>query len=72
VLYTLAEAIRNIAILSSPFMPNSMDKVFEILGLGEEERGFDRLGPAHALTSSTPMPGKPQPIFPRFVEDKGG
>lgn len=72
VLYTLAEAIRNIAILSSPFMPNTMDKVFEILGLEEEERGFDRLGLAHALISKAPMPGKPQPIFPRFVEDNDG
>ena len=53
-------------------MPNSMDKVFKSLGLGEEERGFDQLGPAHALTSKAPMPGKPQPIFPRFVEDNDG
>ena len=49
-----------------------LDKVFEILGLEEEERGFDRLGLAHALISKAPMPGKPQPIFPRFVEDNDG
>ena len=72
VLYTLAEGIRNIAILASPFMPGSMDKVFETLGVGEAERSFDRLGLAHALTPGTPMPGKPQPIFPRFVEEDDG
>ena len=72
VLYTLAECIRNIAILTSPFIPDSMDKVLETLGVGEAERSFDRLGLAHALTSGTPMPGKPQPIFPRFVEEDDG
>ena len=72
VLYTLAEGIRNIAILASPFMPGSMDKVFETLGVGEAERSFDRLGLAHALTPGTPMPCKPQPIFPRFVEEDDG
>ena len=72
VLYTLAEAIRNIAILTSPFMPDSMDKVFELLGLNDEERGFDKLGHAYALTPGTAMPGKPQPIFPRYVEEEGG
>ena len=72
VLYTLAEAIRNIAILTSPFMPGSMDKVFELLGLNEEERGFERLGHTYALTPGTPMSGKPKPIFPRFDEEKDG
>ena len=72
VLYTLAEGIRNIAILASPFMPDSMDKVLETLGVGEAERSFDRLGLAHALISGTPMPGKPQPIFPRFAEADDG
>ena len=60
----LAEGIRNIAILASPFIPDSMDKVLETLG--GRRRDFDRLGLAHALTSGTPMPGKPQPIFPRL------
>jgi len=72
VLYTLAEAIRNIAILTSPFMPDSMDRVLELLGLNKEERGFDLLGHAHALASGTQVRGKPKPIFPRFVEDNDG
>ncbi len=67
VLYVLAETIRHIAILVQPVVPDSSAKMLDQLALGEDERGFDRLGPAGALKPGTPLPA-PQGVFPRFVE----
>jgi len=71
VLYTLAEGIRNLALLTSPFMPDAMARVFEQMGVDVDQRGFDRLGSSNALASGTQLAGKPQPIFPRFLEEEG-
>lgn len=70
VLYTLAEGIRNLAILTTPFMPQSMAKVLEQLGITAESQGFATLGFDYALQSGTALPGKPTPVFPRFVEEE--
>ncbi|MBT5498224.1 MAG: class I tRNA ligase family protein [Alphaproteobacteria bacterium] len=72
VLYTLTEAIRNLAILTTPFMPQSMAMVFDQLSVPEEHRDIDHLGLKHAVGSGTALPGKPTPIFPRFVDDEEG
>ena len=72
VLYVLVEVIRNVAILTTPFMPQSMEKVFVQLGVPEDGRGFGQLGLAHALVPGTPLAGKPVPIFPRFVDEDAG
>lgn len=70
VMYNLAETLRIVAILISPFMPNTAPKVWEQLGLGadfsavklDDAQGWGRM-PAGTKVS------KPQPIFPR-IEDK--
>lgn len=67
VLYVLAETIRHIAILVQPVVPASAAKMLDQLALGEDERGFERLGPEGALKPGTPLPA-PQGVFPRFVE----
>ncbi|HVY13426.1 MAG TPA: methionine--tRNA ligase [Alphaproteobacteria bacterium] len=67
VLYTLAEVLRCIALLVQPFMPQSMDKLFEQLAIPSDARDFKSLTPAGALKSGTALPA-PQGIFPRFVE----
>ena len=71
VLYTLSEAIRNLAILTSPFMPDAMTRIFDQMGVAATDRTFTHLGRAHGLAEGTPLAGKPQPIFPRFVEEEG-
>ncbi|MEP2828966.1 methionine--tRNA ligase [Parvibaculum sp.] len=67
VLYVLAETIRHIAILVQPVVPASAAKMLDQLALGEDARGFETLGPDHALTPGTPLPA-PQGVFPRFME----
>lgn len=70
VMYNLAETLRIVAILISPYMPNTAPKVWSQLGLGtnfaaatlSDAQGWGRI-PAGTKVS------KPEPIFPR-IEDK--
>lgn len=71
VLYVLAEAIRQIAILAQPIMPDSVDKLLSQLGV--TERGFDQIGAAGRMKPGQTIP-KPVGVFPRFElpeEDEG-
>lgn len=65
VLRVLVDALRGIATMLQPFMPQSMERMLTQLGVAEEERTFAAL--------ETPLPGgrvlpAPQGIFPRYVE----
>jgi len=68
VLYALSEVIRHLGILVQPFMPDSAAKILVQLGLPEDARGFERLGPAHALAPGQPLP-TPTGVFPRYVAE---
>jgi methionyl-tRNA synthetase len=48
-------------------MPESAAKILDQLALGDDERGFDRIGAEHALVAGTDLP-KPAGVFPRYVE----
>ncbi|WP_020399011.1 methionine--tRNA ligase [Kordiimonas gwangyangensis] len=63
VLYVLAEAIRQLAILAQPIMPQSTDKLLSQIGVSE--RGFDQIGQAGRLKPGIAIP-KPEGVFPRF------
>ena len=66
VLYMLADAIRRIALVVQPFMPESAGKLLDQLAVGADRRNFAawnaRLAPGTALPA-------PQGVFPRFVGD---
>jgi len=64
-LYHLLEAIRCIAIMLQPFMPDAADKILNQLAVSPSERGFDRLSEQHALKAGQPLPA-PEPVFPRI------
>jgi methionyl-tRNA synthetase len=66
VLYTLAEAIRHLAILTQPYVPAAAKKLLDQLNVPVASRDFMALAQA-PLTPGTRLP-KPQGIFPRFVE----
>jgi len=64
VLRVLADALRPIATVLQPFMPGSMERLLDQLGVPEAERllaGLDR-----NLPEGTSLPA-PQGIFPRYV-----
>ncbi len=63
VLFVLADAIRQLAILIQPIMPESADKILGQLNV--ENRGFDQLGEIGRLKAGTEIP-KPTGVFPRL------
>ena len=64
VLYNLTEAIRVSAIYLSPFMPDTAEKIFGMLGCSEELRSYEN---AHYLSRTEPMPvTKGENLFPRI------
>jgi methionyl-tRNA synthetase len=70
VLYVLAEAIRNLALLTQPFMPGASAKILDQLAVSHDHRTFAYLGADHALMPGTALP-KPEGTFPRYVEAEG-
>ncbi|SDG92577.1 methionine--tRNA ligase [Roseospirillum parvum] len=67
VLYVLAEALRHVAILLQPVMPQAMGRLLDQLAVPEDRRTFADLGEAGRLVPETPLP-KPEGVFPRYVE----
>ncbi|WP_114391653.1 methionine--tRNA ligase [Oleisolibacter albus] len=70
VLYTLAEIIRRVAILTQPFMPQASARILDQLVVPEEARRFSDLD-AGVLAGGVALP-PPQGVFPRYVEAEPG
>ena len=69
VLYNLLEAARICGILLTPFMPESMDKLFAQIGAEEAVRTWDAAARWGAL-SETAVVAKGENLFPRVDMDK--
>jgi methionyl-tRNA synthetase len=67
VLYVTAEVIRQLGILSQPFMPEASAKLLGLLALPQDARDFASLGVR--LQSGSQLP-PPAPVFPRYIEPK--
>ncbi|MBT6884053.1 MAG: methionine--tRNA ligase [Rhodospirillaceae bacterium] len=71
VLYVLGETIRQLAVLTQPFMPQTSNVLLDQLSQGADQRDFAAAGPdAQPLESGLELP-KPEGAFPRFVEEEG-
>ena len=66
VLYVTAEVVRQIGILLQPFMPDSCDKLLDLVAAPADKRDFAALGEAGRLVPGTPLEA-PKPVFPRYV-----
>jgi methionyl-tRNA synthetase len=64
-LYLTAEVIRQVAILTQPFMPESGRKLLDLLGIPADKRDFAAL--SGRLVPGTKL-GPIAPVFPRYVE----
>jgi len=71
VLWTTAEVVRRIAILTQAVMPGSSAKLLDLLAVPADKRTFANVGDDDALVSGTPLPA-PQGVFPRYVEQAEG
>ncbi|MGE5546505.1 MAG: methionine--tRNA ligase [Solirubrobacterales bacterium] len=70
VLWVLAETVRNLALLTQPFMPGSSARLLDQLAVAPEARTLAHCGSHHALKPGTGLP-VPQGVFPRYVEEEG-
>lgn len=68
VLYNLAETLRIVAILISPFMPLTAPKIYSQLGLAEDftKASLETAKEWGLLPSGTQVAAHPEPIFPRI------
>jgi methionyl-tRNA synthetase len=57
--------------MAQPFMPASMAKLLDSLGVAEDARQFADAERALALAPGALLPA-PTPIFPRYVEADAG
>lgn len=67
VLYVTAEAVRQIAVLAQPLVPDAAGRLLDLLSVPVEARGFAALGAAGRLVAGAELP-RPEPVFPRFIE----
>ncbi len=67
VLYTTAEVLRLVGLMTQPYVPASANKLLDLLAVGPDDRTFAARG--IRLVSGTPLPA-PTAIFPRYVEDE--
>jgi methionyl-tRNA synthetase len=67
ILYVTAECVRQFAILAQPAMPESCNKLLDLLVTPADKRSFASLGPKGRLVPGTSIP-EPQGVFPRYVE----
>ena len=65
VLRVLVDALRIIATVLTPFMPDSMSRMLDQLGIPLDQRLLAALD--HPTPGGIPLPA-PQGIFPRYVE----
>jgi len=65
VLYVLMEVLRYVAILYQPIIPDSSNRILDVLTVPKDERTFAYLSDDYAIQQGNPVT-KPQPIFPRL------
>ena len=68
VLYVLTEAIRNIAIITQPFMPSSSGTILDQIGISDNARSFKSFGSSERIIAGTSLP-EPAGVFPRILDD---
>ena len=67
VLYVTAEVLRELAILTQPYIPGAAGRLLDLLAVEPSERRFASLGAAGRLKPGAELPA-PEAIFPRYVE----
>ena len=70
ILHVTAEVVRIVSILALPFMPASMGRMLDALGIAPEARNLAAVGADFGLAAGTELP-PPTPVFPRYVEPEG-
>lgn len=69
VLYVLAEAIRTLAIVVQPVVPNCAPKILDQMKISEDQRLFAHIDKDFIIKPGTEI-DKPEGVFPRIVEEE--
>jgi methionyl-tRNA synthetase len=48
-----------------------MERLLDLIGVESNHRHFDQISADASLAGATPL-SKPEPVFPRFVEEESG
>ena len=70
VMANLAEALRKIAIMIRPFMPETSSKMIEQLGIDEECASWDKLKDYNVIKPGTKVVSQGKPLFVRLEKDE--
>ena len=66
VLYVIMEVLRHVAILYQPIIPESANKILDLLTVPKDERAFEHLlGDEYKIRLGAPV-SKPEGVFPRI------
>jgi methionyl-tRNA synthetase len=71
ILYVTAEVLRIVAITAQPFMPKSMARLLDLLGVATDARNLVDSEVREALSPGASLP-EPTAIFPRFIDAEPG
>ena len=70
VMANLAEALRKIAIMSKPFIPNSSKEILNQLGISEDNATWDNLKDYDVIKSETKVTSNAKPLFVRLDKEE--
>jgi methionyl-tRNA synthetase len=67
ILYVTAEVVRQVSILAQPVMPESCNKLLDLLAQSPDARTFKSLGETGRLKAGLTLPA-PTGVFPRWID----
>jgi len=70
VMFNLSEALRKIAIMSAPFIPESSKKILNQLGIDEKDATWDSLYKFDVIKPCTKVIAQGKPLFVRLDKDE--
>ena len=70
VMFNLAEALRKISIMASPFIPNSSKEILKQLSINEEDSNWNNLRDNNIIRPDTKIVEKGEPLFIRLDKEE--
>lgn len=70
VMFNLAEALRKIAIMTVPFIPNTSNEILKQLSIYKEDASWDNLRDYNAIKQGTKVVEKGEPLFVRLDKEE--
>ena len=69
-MFNLAEALRKIAIIVSPYIRNTSEQILKQLGIELDNLNWDKINESNAIKENTKVVEKAEPIFMRLDKEE--